>query len=699
MYLREVLLKNWRSYQRARFTFPLPTGPTGRKKVTLIGAMNGTGKTSLLAALYLGLFGREAMYYVEGVKFSDLDEEKQRSYRMLMERILHRSALNEEDPQVSVQIVFDIGEEAPLIVTRTWHFRRGGRIRDISSSEGEEILIQYQNKPRRYSSWQEANNRIEDLLFPAYVIPCFFFDGEQAQKRVEGAGSVALSDAMQTLYGTKLLSGLSDTLRAYTGLKKQLIRREVGEVKDDELAAKRASFDSIEQSLRELKLNLASVRADLQIAEAARKNKQEELLQISGNSSIDIQLAAEQRSVLEKAERDLQEEINRNVSALALPIALRKYGPLVLDRLKSEIIRDRWLILRDETSNKIEGIIEKTVPAAGSEELSPPLTEEQRISLSQRLRSSIESIWSPPPDGCADQYRYLFLGASDRQATLTRVERLLTARSSNVVEQVQVWQNIKGDLAEAQRRWESVRDIQPRLREVRDRLSELNEKVSELNGKKTQLEIREVGYTDELNELKAAIAQMEGLKQRRGPEEDRIDLAERAREVLRDVEGKLRPLCVSSLEECCTKHFREMISVEYRSHKVQFDQDDQPMLVGENSEIIYITTLSGAQKRAFGLAFTLAIAEVSGQDAPIVIDTPVGSMDSEFRKRVLKYLAKVAPAQLIFLSHDEEIYGDYVKEIEPYIAKKYLVGFRPLREGTGVSSVEEGSYFSERMSA
>src|SRR5688572_12008023 len=92
MQLREVVLKNWRSYQAARFTFPVPTP---RKKVMLVGAMNGTGKTSLLAALYLGLFGREAMFYVEGVKLSDLEEEKQRSYRLLMERILHRTALAE----------------------------------------------------------------------------------------------------------------------------------------------------------------------------------------------------------------------------------------------------------------------------------------------------------------------------------------------------------------------------------------------------------------------------------------------------------------------------------------------------------------------------------------------------------------------------------------------------------------------------
>ena len=78
MHLSEVTLKNWRSYRSATVRFPVPSA---RKKVILIGAMNGTGKTSLLAALYLGLFGRDGMYYVEGVRHADNEEAKERSYR------------------------------------------------------------------------------------------------------------------------------------------------------------------------------------------------------------------------------------------------------------------------------------------------------------------------------------------------------------------------------------------------------------------------------------------------------------------------------------------------------------------------------------------------------------------------------------------------------------------------------------------
>ena len=693
MHLSEVTLKNWRSYRSATFRFPIPGA---RKKVILIGAMNGTGKTSLLASLYLGLFGREAMYYVEGVKISDNEEERQRSYRQLMERIIHRGAIGEPDPQVSVQLVFDVGEDDPLTITRTWHFLPRGKLRDINSPEGEEVIVQYQNRPRRYSSWQEANNRIEELLFPAHIVPCFFFDGEQAQKRVEGAGNVALSDAMQTLYGTKLLSGLSDTLRQYVGYKKTLIRREVGEVRDDELAAKRAKYEALDGGLKQLRTELSRIRVDLQVAEATRKEKQEELVQISGDSAVDINIVAQERASLEQKERDQQDQINRDLAALALPIAFKKFEHRILARLQSETIRDRWQILRDETSNKVEDILSRSLPPVDSEEFSPPLTDNQRELLSQRFRDAIESIWTPPPDGCADEFRYLFLSPSDRISAIERIKSVAGANVSNIVELVDDWQTTKRKLEEVRRRWESVQDVQPRLREAKERLNELNTRVAELNGKKSELEIREQGFTNELADLKAAIAQMEGLKQRRGPEENRIELAERVREVLRELEDKLKPLCEKNLAEACTQHFREMISSEYSRHKVSFDQEAQPILLYPNSDPIYVTTLSGAQKRAFGLAFSLAIAEVSGQSAPIVIDTPVGSMDSEFRMRILKYLAKSAPGQVFFLSHDEEIYGDYVKELEPYISKKFLVDFRRIGEGVGESSIKADQYFGEK---
>lgn len=68
-------------------------------------------------------------------------------------------------------------------------------------------------------------------------------------------------------------------------------------------------------------------------------------------------------------------------------------------------------------------------------------------------------------------------------------------------------------------------------------------------------------------------------------------------------------------------------------------------------------------------------------------------MDSEYRGRVLRYVAETAPGQVIFLSHDEEIYGQYVSTIAPKIRKQFLVNFEKIEEGAGVSTISENSYF------
>lgn len=75
----------------------------------------------------------------------------------------------------------------------------------------------------------------------------------------------------------------------------------------------------------------------------------------------------------------------------------------------------------------------------------------------------------------------------------------------------------------------------------------------------------------------------------------------------------------------------------------------------------------------------------------MVIDTPLGRLDVAHRKGVLNHLVQRGH-QVILLSTNTEVVGEYLSEIEPYVQKKYLVTFE--REGDiGVSSVKEG-YFS-----
>lgn len=697
MHLREVTLRNWRSYRSAVFRFP---SPRGKQKVLLVGAMNGQGKTSLLMALYLGLFGREAMPFLEGVKVGGSEDERVRSYRQLMQRVLHRSALEHDNPHASVKLVFGTGDGTPedddseyVVVTRTWYYTRGGNPRDFDTPEGEDVRVEDNGRVRKTATWQDANNRLAELLFPPHIMPCFFFDGEQAQARVEASGGRALSDAINALFGTGLVSDLDDSLRIYVQQHRAQMRRDGGDVRHEELDGKREQADALDGSLRALERELSEVREALEDAEAARQAKIAEFGQLTGEAAIDSQQLTQRQQDLRNEERDLQERLCKGLAALALPMVLRHAGERVHAQLEAEIVRDRWSLVRDEAASKAEAIVERALPSPDESWLSPALTGQQFSELRRRFHSALVDTWGTEP-GAARDLRYPFLSSTERVAVLQRLGHMMASSREDVSSLAAQWHQVKGRLRELQRQLDAVPDVGPRLEELTGRLRALDVQIKELNTRKIGLETEARGLQAQLGDLRASIGKMEGIQRKVGPVVDRVELAERMRNVIRETRDQLVPLCKSSLEESCTKHLREMISGEYRRFRVEFDTDLQPALVGANGHRVYIMTLSGAQKRAFGLAFTLAVAEISGMEAPLVIDTPVGNMDSEYRRRILTYLAKSAPGQVIFLSHDEEIYGDYVRALQPYMRQKYLVKFEPAGDGIGYSTVAEDQYFT-----
>ena len=691
MHLTEVHLRNWRSYRNAMFRFPTPTAG---KNVILVGAQNGFGKTSLLIALYLGLFGREALRFIEGIRVSGLDDERGLIYKTLVERILHRPAIGSDEPRAAVKLKFAT-KDGDVAITRTWHFSRGGRAKDLATRDGEEVLIETNGTPKIFPTWQDANAQIDELLFPNNVMPCFFFDGEQAQERVEEAGGRALLEAVNTLYGTGILDDLSESLRTYIANEKSTLKRDIGDVRPDELDEKRELLEKLKDDYSKIQTVLTEKRKERDIAEQERQRVTNELHQLVGDSTADIEEYAANIRALESDQLTVRQELTRGLSSLSIPLSLMRNGPRVLEILQAEQIRDRWLLLKDEATGKASKIINDVLPESPPPRIDPPLSTHQVVQLRAKLEKALETLWSPPPEGCADNYFFHFLREADRAAIRSKIERHRAGNVPDVADAVMRWDNIGTRLRETQRRFDSVRDIQPRLTDLKNSISEITERIKHLNAEYAGLETKELGMQAEIRDLKGAIGQMEKKRSLANPVQEKLEVAHRVRTIVDEAKDRLIPLCKAALEERCTHHFRNMISDEYRNFHVKFHTETEPCLESDDEQLVYVTSLSGAQKRAFGLAFTLAVADVSGQAAPIVIDTPVGNMDSHYRDRVLQYVATSAPGQVIFLSHDEEISDEYRKKLRPRTVGTFLVQFSKIADGSGESTVVEGKYFGD----
>jgi DNA sulfur modification protein DndD len=691
MFLTQVLLKNWRSYKNVTFNIPIPDR-SGKKNVILIGAQNGVGKTSFLMALYLGLFGREAMTLIEGFRSKGYGEEKSTGYQQLMQSILHRSALETDDPHSSVTLTFSDVENKIISITRRWRFRPGGSIRDIETADGEEVLIEIAGRPKSYANWKEANQKIEEIIFPSNVMSCLFFDGEQAQARVEAAGGYALFEAVKALYGTGLLDQLAESLTHYVRGERSK-KKEVGNIKIDELEEKRIELDKKKEELKGVLEKLNISRAAKSELNEVTKNLENNLYELVGDKASDIEEFGKTMSALQTEEAQLRQNLVNGVGNLALPLAMGKYSRKIKDEITSEISLSRWLLLKDEASGKALSIVENVLPINGECNVEPRLLKQQEDKLRELLEKALEALWSPAPEGSASEYKYPILSDQNRNYIINVIDRIGNIEISNLSEIAFNLNRVTTRLSETRVRFEKTKEIQPQLQKFRAELVANAEKQRIITAEIHGHEHLEKGLGIQISDLRNSIGQMEARHTAGTPIQQKIEVAERLKEFVEDAKEKLVPLCKEALEERCTLHFTSMISDEYKNFQAKFDANSEPRLEGPKGQIVTVSSLSGAQKRVFGLSFTLAIADVSKTEAPIVVDTPVGNMDSEYRSRVLKYVAEAAPGQVIFLSHDEEIYGQYVKAINSNILKKFLIVFNKKTDGNGVSTVHDDQYF------
>jgi len=124
-----------------------------------------------------------------------------------------------------------------------------------------------------------------------------------------------------------------------------------------------------------------------------------------------------------------------------------------------------------------------------------------------------------------------------------------------------------------------------------------------------------------------------------------------------------------------TRHFTQIADERFRKARVTF-RDGEPKLLGADGEPeSFIGTMSGFERRSFGLAFSLALAEITQRRIPLVIDTPLGNADSKYRLRTLKALTKFDSDQIIILTHDCEVTADLLAGIEREVGQKFLVEF------------------------
>jgi DNA sulfur modification protein DndD len=112
-------------------------------------------------------------------------------------------------------------------------------------------------------------------------------------------------------------------------------------------------------------------------------------------------------------------------------------------------------------------------------------------------------------------------------------------------------------------------------------------------------------------------------------------------------------------------------------------------LFDERGGVVPADQLSAGERQLLAVAILWGLAQAAGQPLPVLIDTPLGRLDSSHRGHLIERYFPQASHQVILLSTDTEIDEAAYENLKAHIGHAYEVVFDP----TGNSSSVRAGYF------
>jgi DNA sulfur modification protein DndD len=680
MWIAKVELFNFKSYQHQIFEFPQPKA--GRN-IVLVGGMNGYGKTSILEALYLGLYGKEAVEHLGRAGLKD-----DIGYRKFLERALHGTAIRTGRESMWVKIQVNQTKAEGFEVTRKWFFTRAGDW----TGEDEVVIYPVRDGIRGRAVLAEKLPEMLDQRFiPVHIAPFFFFDGEEVKKLADQGRGHQIRSGIEGLLGVDLLRKLKKRLEEFqanrsTGI--AVMDEQKHRELFDGLTRHETEYEEVEKKHRTL---IDAVKA----LQAQRSSITNNMLQLGAGAG-DVASVSDVVKQQADAETELKavEDALDDVVATKLPFHLvaRDLMESLSMQVQQELARESWEArkrsLEPEKAKFIGTFYNTTEPP-----LNPALTPEQEAALQSRLNAAWESLFYPMPEGCAEDVLHDYLGAK-RQALLQTMSGLRMGA-----------QDVLGLISKRELLQKKIRALVSRYSKIEghDRdgtLAKLNGELTAVNAALDQRQ-KELGDLErQIAGLKGTIDQERALYAREhekfvqaNPVKSMVGCAERVCNLIEDLIPQLYALKVAQLAAAMTGVYKKLAHKKI-VHRIDIDEGGETRILSKEGETIPFDKSAG-ENQVFATALLAGLAEISGLDAPLVVDTPLGRLDSTHRTNILNYWISNKKRQVILLSQDKEIDRETFAAMEPNVAMTYLLQHTEVGSGVGRTTAIENEYFEE----
>jgi len=635
-------MENFRQYASKQ---KIDFSTNSKKNFTVINGSNGCGKTNLLGAINWCFYGEEG-----------LEEDKYHETKRL--EILNEDTFNSmkigEKKEVYVRISLGEKESAEIILERKKIFKKSGEKGLDLIDENFKILKESSG------GFEEEKNKqvlIKQIL-PKEVRGFFFFDGEKLDSFFKIGSGTNIKTAIFDVSQIELINRtISHTEKVSKNLEKGIknVNPEINK-KIEERDKYQERKEELEKQKKEHEKEINKTEKEVSgIEDYLRKN-----------SKIDVSSSQKERDRLNQETKNILDKKNELNS---------KIKDLILDNYSTSSLKEaiNFTIQEVEKLDK-----EKKLPP----EIDPVYLE--------KLLKLNKCICGRCLDKNSSEFKKVY-SLMDRNSYGDNASLLIEGRSV-----------LKRLIEKNEENFGRIRElnieklnIEKREEEIKNRNKEIElylkdideEEVSKKETKKKMLyealmdQKKYLGFCErdindleeEIKILKKEIDDLREKSNQSGELITQIRMLNESQGILEKILHEIVEDVRNTIQIKTEEYFFSMIWNRESFEKVRIDEDYNLSVINNyGSECLH--SLSSGQRQVLALSFMAALKEVSGFNAPVVIDTPLGRISGEARDNIARNLPEyLKNTQVTILVTDTEYTPSFRDKIKNRTGEEYSI--------------------------
>ncbi|MCF6257084.1 MAG: DNA sulfur modification protein DndD [Gammaproteobacteria bacterium] len=655
MILETLSINNFRVFSGENTFDLIPRVKYNKKRpIILFGGLNGAGKTTTLTAVRLVLYGKQSL----GMGVS------QKEYDDYLAKSIHRTKTQAatQPNSASIELTFTYASQG---VENCYTVKRHWMVKGKNQTVTEHITIAENDEPLSELSDEQCQGFLNELI-PIGVSDLFFFDGEKISELAEDTKGEALGDSIKKLLGLDLI----ETLDADLGI---LLRNESkkGSSKD-----RKRQIANLEKELEQHEIKASHALEQFNQSFITRKaldsegEKLENQLSSRGGAwAATREIAIKKQATLHEEQRLLEESL-REVFSGNYPFTIAaNFAQKTLVQLRSEYTHKRHTYTAQVLNDRMKSLTKSLHGFLDQDDF-------------QRVNNAIQNELGSFTDSLGNLQ--VIHDVSDTLFTTieTTVNNALTQQKLRLTELHKRLSDVSDELDKAGKNIARAPE-EAQIKPIIDKISKTHEKRAmciALQKKQVELHKRHlrdaISVARQLDKLTSAITSDEEQVRT-------LQYATGAKALLKGFSTELAKRKVKDLETEFVNSFYRLSRKEDINLTASIDPKTFTVsLLSEDGREVNKDELSAGEKQIYAISILEALARTSGRRLPIIIDTPLGRLDSVHRSKLINNYFPYASHQMIILSTDTEVDEAFYHELSPSISHAFKLDYEPTESCT-----------------